>query len=464
MKLNYKFPNNFLWGAASSGPQSEGASNIDGKCESIWDYWYSQNSRLFFDEIGPKDTSTFYKNFKKDIKMMKDVGLNSFRTSIQWSRLMPNKSMRVNSKAVKFYNGVINEMLKNGILPIINLFHFDMPMWAQKLGGWENREVVDCYVKYAKKCFELFGDRVKLWTTFNEPIVPAEGGYLNDWHYPAVKDGKRAICVAYHTMLANALAIKEFKKIKINKDSAIGIILNLTPTYPKNYQNKHVQAAKIQDLFYNKSFLDVAVWGVYPKELVEILKENKVVPKHTKADIEAIKNNTVDFLGVNYYCPRRAQARTKKLNSKVFLPEKYFETYRWPMAKMNKYRGWEIYAEGIYDICDNIIKNYGNIPFYISENGMGVEGEERFINKNGQIEDDYRIEFVKEHLINLHRGITAGANCFGYHIWTYIDNWSWRNAYKNRYGLVSLDLKTQKRTIKKSGKWYCELSKNNGFN
>ena len=134
------------------------------------------------------------------------------------------------------------------------------------------------------------------------------------------------------------------------------------------------------------------------------------------------------------------------------------------MAKINKYRGWEIYEEGIYDICDNIMKNYGNIPFFISENGMGVEGEERFINDKGQVEDLYRIDFVKDHLKNLHKGIEAGANCFGYHMWTFIDNWSWRNAYKNRYGFVSLDLKTQKRTIKKSGEWYKKVSKNNGFN
>lgn len=464
MKLNFEFPNNFLWGAASSGPQSEGAALMDGKSESIWDYWYKKSPELFFDQVGPQDTSTFYNNYKKDIQIMKKLGFNSFRTSIQWSRLMPNKDQKVNKKAVKFYNSVIDEMLNVGIMPIMNLFHFDMPMWAQKLGGWENRKVVDYYANYAKKCFELFGDRITLWTTFNEPIVPAEMGYMNDYHYPCVVDGKRAIKVAYHTMLASAIATKTFHSMKKNNDSAIGIILNLTPTYPKNYEKKHIDAAKIQDLFFNRSFLDVSVWGEYPKDLIAILKENNALPKHTKNDLEIIKQNTVDFLGVNYYTPRRAQSRKTKFNSKVFLPEKYFEPYKWPMAKMNKYRGWEIYEEGIYDICDNIIKNYGNIPFFISENGMGVEDEERFLNDDLSIDDDYRIEFVKSHLKYLHKGIQAGANCFGYHIWTFIDNWSWRNAYKNRYGLVSLDLQTQKRTIKKSGKWYYDVATKNGFN
>ena len=464
MTIKYEFPKNFLWGASSSGPQSEGANKRDSKGESIWDFWYEKNPELFFNQVGPKDTSTFYDNYKSDIALMKKVGLNSFRTSIQWSRLMPDKTGKLNEKAVKFYSNVIDELNRNGILPIINLFHFDMPMWAQKLGGWESREVVDYYVKYAKKCFELFGDKVTLWTTFNEPIFPAEMGYMADYHYPCVKDGRRAAQVAYHTMLASAIATREFHKMDENDSSSIGIILNLTPTYPKNFKKEHVKAANCMDLFFNRSFLDPAVHGKYPKELIALLEENDAVPIHDERDLQIIEENTVDFLGVNYYTPRRAQARKKPYKSDVFMPEKYYETYQWPLAKMNIYRGWEIYEDGLYDICDNIIKNYGNIPFYISENGMGVEGEERFINDKGQIEDYYRIDFVKEHLKRLHKGILAGANCFGYHMWTYIDNWSWRNAYKNRYGFVSLNLETQKRTIKKSGEWFAQVSKNNGFN
>ena len=164
-------------------------------------------------------------------------------------------------------------------------------------------------------------------------------GYLGDYHYPCVKDGKRAIQVAYHEMLASALAMKAFRKIEGNKDSSIGIILNLTPSYPKNYEQKHIEAANIQDLFFNRSFLDPSVHGEYPKELVEILKENDVLPTYEQKDLDAIHDNTTDFLGVNYYCPRRAQARTSEWKEDYFSPEKYFEPYSWPMAKMNKYRG-----------------------------------------------------------------------------------------------------------------------------
>ncbi|MBO8434434.1 MAG: glycoside hydrolase family 1 protein, partial [Tyzzerella sp.] len=345
----------------------------------------------------------------------------------------------------------------------ISLFHFDMPMCMQEKGGWESKEVVEAYANYTEKCFELFGDRVKRWVTFNEPIVPVEGGYLYDFHYPNVRDGKRAVQVAYNTALASAKAIERYKKL--NLDGEIGIILNLTPSYPRSTENpEDVKSANIADLFFNRSFLDPAIKGEYASELVKILKEEDVLPVYSDEELKIIKDNTIDFLGVNYYQPRRIKAKESEyVDTGVFMPDKYFDNYEMPGRKMNPYRGWEIYEKGIYDICTNIRENYDNIPFYISENGMGVEGEEKYINADGVVEDDYRIDFIKDHLRWLHKGIEEGANCMGYHLWTFIDCWSWTNAYKNRYGLVALDLETQKRTIKKSGMWYKELSENGGF-
>lgn len=461
-KKFYQFPEGFWWGSATSGPQSEGAALEDGKSATIWDYWYEKEPERFFDQVGPKDTSTFYKNYKDDIKLLKEVGHNSFRTSIQWARLIPDGTGEPNPKAVEFYNNMIDAVLAEGIEPFINLFHFDMPMCMQEKGGWESREVVDAYVHFAKTCFELFGDRIKHWTTFNEPIVPVEGGYLYDFHYPNVRDGKRAAQVAYNTMLSSAKAIAEYRKM--NLDGEIGIILNLTPSYPRDEKDEEdVKAARIRDLFFNRSFLDPSVKGYYPEELIDILKKDGVLPYYEEEDLDVIKNNTIDFLGVNYYQPVRIKKKEKEESFDVWMPDKYFDNYQMPGAKMNPYRGWEIYEKGIYDICRNIIENYGNIPFYISENGMGVEGEERFVDENGKIDDQYRIDFIKDHLKWLHKGIEEGANCKGYHLWTFIDCWSWSNAYKNRYGLIALDLDTQKRTLKKSGEWFKTLAENNGF-
>lgn len=462
MEINYKFPDNFWWGSATSGPQCEGASNIDGKGKSIWDYWYEKEPDRFHNNLGPEETSTFYKNYKEDIKLMKELGHNSFRTSIQWSRLIPNGIGEVNIKAVEFYNNVIDELIENNIEPIITLFHFDMPLKMQEIGGWESREVVNAYVEYCKVCFKLFGDRVKNWITFNEPIVIVEGGYLHNFHYPNVKDGKRGIQVGYHEILAHCSVVKAYKSMC--QDGKIGIVLNLTPSYPRSTEDEEdVKAANIADLIYNRSFLDTVVKGEFPKELVEIFKEYDVIPKYEKEDLLIIKENTINFLGVNYYLPRRVKRKESNEKFDVFMPEIFFDEYEMPNRKMNPYRGWEIYEKALYDICKNLRENYNNIPFYISENGMGVEGEEKYMDYNGVVQDDYRIEFISEHLKWLHKGIEEGSNCLGYHLWTFIDCWSWVNAYKNRYGLVSLDLKTQKRTIKKSGMWYRDLIRNGGF-
>ncbi|MDK2805022.1 MAG: 6-phospho-beta-glucosidase [Thermoanaerobacterium sp.] len=462
MAKEYKFPENFWWGSATSATQIEGAANEDGKGMNVWDYWYKQVPNRFFNGVGPDVTSDFYHRYKDDIKLMKEIGHNSFRLSISWSRLIPGGVGEINKKAVEFYNNVINELIENGIMPIVNLFHFDMPIEMQHIGGFENRQVLENYKNYAKTCFELFGDRVKRWITFNEPIVPAEGGYLYNFHYPDIVDFKRAIQVCFNTVLASAMAINEFKKLEI-KDGKIGIVLNLTPSYPRSNHPADLKAAEIADLLFNRSFLDPCVKGEYPEKLVELLKSYNHLPVYTEDDLELIKNNTVDYLGVNYYQPRRVKAKENMPNPYgVFTPDWFFDEYIMPGRRMNPYRGWEIYEKGIYDLLINVRDNYGNIESYISENGMGVEGEERFL-KDGIIQDDYRIEFIKGHLKWLHKAIEEGCNVKGYHLWSFMDNWSFLNAYKNRYGLVSVDLATQKRTIKKSGYWFKELAKNNGF-
>lgn len=466
MGNKYIFPEGFWWGSATSGPQSEG--NFNKRNKNIFDYWYEIEPEAFFDRVGPDVTSNFYNSYKEDIAMIKEIGLNSLRTSIQWTRLIKDfETGEVDEDGVKFYNNVIDEIIKNGMIPVMNLHHFDLPIELyEKYGGWESKHVVDLFVKFAKVAFDLFADRVKYWTTFNEPIVIVEGEYLYKFHYPKIVDGKKAMQVLYNLNLASAKVIKEYKDGGYGKDGGqIGIVLNLTPAYPRDAKNeKDLEASKIADNFFNNSFLNPAVKGEFPKDLVKLLKDENVLWKYTNEELDIIKNYTVDFLGVNYYQPRRVKAKESDFdNSNGWMPDKYFDNYEMPGRRMNIYRGWEIYPEAIYDIAINIRDNYNNIPWYISENGMGVEGEDKFINSEGYIEDDYRIDFLKEHLSYLHKAIEEGSNCFGYHSWTPIDCWSWTNAYKNRYGYIAVDLNTQKKTIKKSGKWIKEVSKNNGF-
>ncbi|WP_426414477.1 6-phospho-beta-glucosidase GmuD [Bacillus subtilis] len=459
----YRFPKDFWWGSSASATQTEGAADRDGKGQNIWDYWFEKEPHRFFDHVGPADTSQFYDNYKEDIRLMKELGHNSFRMSISWSRLIPNGTGEINDKAANFYNNVIDELIANGIEPFVNLFHFDMPMALQKIGGWVNRETVDAYENYARTCFRLFGGRVKKWFTHNEPIVPVEGGYLYDFHYPNKVDFKEAVQVGFHTMLSSARAIQAYREME--QDGKIGIILNLTPSYPRSSHPADVKAGEIADAFFNRSFLDPSVKGEFPKELVDILKHEGFMPDYNAEDLDIIKKNTVDLLGVNYYQPRRVKAKEHLPNpDALFLPDRYFDPYVMPGRKMNPHRGWEIYEKGVYDILINLKENYGNIECFISENGMGVEGEERFRDEQGIIKDDYRIEFIKEHLKWIHRAIQEGSNVKGYHLWTFMDNWSWTNAYKNRYGFVSVNLeKDGERTVKKSGKWFKKVAEHSGF-
>lgn len=457
--MNISFPKHFWWGSAASATQTEGTQNIDDQTN--WDYWYQQEPNRFFDQVGPDVTSNFYYTYKDDIQLMKATGHNSFRLSISWTRLINQETGDVNEAAIDFYNKVIDELISNDIEPFVNLYHFDMPLKQQEQGGFESKVVVKHYLDYAQTCFELFGDRVTKWFTFNEPIVPVEGGYFYNFHYPDVNDAKRGIQFAFHTILANAKVIELFKSRGYQGE--IGIILNLTPSYPRSNNHADVRAAEIADLFFNRSFLDPVTKGEFPSGLIEILEQHDLLPEYEAKDLQVIKQNTIDLLGVNYYQPRRIKAKDNLPNPNApFKPEYYFDNYEMPGRKMNPYRGWEIYPKGIYDIMINLKQNYSNIKSFISENGMGVENEQRFL-KDGRIEDDYRIRFLQDHLYWLHRALDEGANCHGYHMWTFMDNWSWMNAYKNRYGFISVDLENQKRTIKKSGYWFKALAETNQF-
>ena len=269
--IELKFPKDFWLGAATSGPQLEGRFNK--KHANIFDYDFEKFPEHFWHGIGPDVASNFYNDFREDIRLMKKAGLNSVRTSIQWSRLIDDlEEGTVNPEAVEFYNAVIDEFLSNGIRPIINLHHFDLPVeLLHKYGGWANKQVISFYVKYAEQCFRLFGDRVSDWFTHLEQIVVVEGLYLYQFHYPDLVDGKLAVQVAYNLQLASSLAIQKYREVNQNSDGKIGIILNLSPNYPASQDKEDIAAAHFADLWQNRLFMDASVKGKFPNELVEIL-------------------------------------------------------------------------------------------------------------------------------------------------------------------------------------------------
>ena len=461
--MKYTFNDGFWWGAASSAPQTEGASTGHGKSPTKWDHWFQLQPDMFYGRVGPENASDFYHQYKADIARMKETGLNSFRTSISWSRLIPNGDGVLNPEGVAFYNSMIDEMLAQGIEPVINLYHFDTPMWLMEKGGEESREFVDSFAQYAKTCFELFGDRVTQWMTFNEPVVTPLSGYISGHHYPCLHDMKKAVQVAYHTQVASSKAIQAFRRG--GHKGRIGIIINVAPPYPRDQNNtEDVKAAHILDLLTNRSFLDPSVLGYYPDELCALLRTLGILPETLPEDADIIRNNTVDYLGVNYYHPERVKMRETPYEGPRPMPGMFYEHYEMPGANMNVSRGWEIYEDALYDVAVNIRDNYKNIPWFVSENGMGVQDEERYMDADGMVQDDYRIDFIQRHLKVLHKAIADGSSCFGYHLWTFCDNWSWINAYKNRYGLYRVDIENGlRRSAKKSALWMRDMIRDGGF-
>lgn len=452
-----QFPKEFKFGGAVSGPQTEGM--FDKSNLHVFEHWYQEEPTAFFGQVGPQIANEMYHLYDQDIKLLQAVGIKIYRTSIQWSRLIKNfATHEVDEQAVKFYRTYFQAIKDAGIELIVNLYHFDTPMYFQEQGGWENKATVVGFEQYANSCFMLFGDIVDKWVTMNEVVVVPEVCYLEGIWYPKVKNFKRAAQVAYYELLASALAIATFRAY-FNDDPSkeIGVILNLTPSFAKDEQPENVAAAHISDLFNNQVFLDACVKGEFSQELKDCLQAMAALPEYTAEELAVIHANTVDFLGINYYRPRRVQAPDLANSQKNDL-SRYYQDYVWPEAVMNKSRGWEIYPQALKVIAENIQKNYGNIKWFVAENGLGIADEEQFLDDQGQIQDDYRIDFISQHLSKLHEAIADGANCFAYCLWAPIDCWSWANAYKNRYGLISVDLTTQARTIKKSGLFFKDLS------
>ncbi|ATZ16054.1 6-phospho-beta-glucosidase [Entomoplasma freundtii] len=458
--MKIQFNPDFWWGTATSGPQSEG--NFGKKQMSIMDYWFENKPEDFFNQVGPTITTAVYKHYSKDIELMKGLKHNSFRTSIQWTRLIADlETNKPDPEAIAFYRSYFEKLKTSHIKVVVNLFHFDMPIAFQNIGGFENPKVIDHFVAYAKICFQEFGDVVDYWITFNEPIVPIEACYLYKLYWPKICDFKRAIQAAWGTLVAHAKVVNAFHLLfQSDPHKQIGVVLNLTPAYPKSDNQADVQAAQRRDLMFNRFFLDGTVKGTISPELVDLLEAEGHLPKVQPNDLKQIAEAKIDFLGVNYYQPARIQAPTEIFEGPL-MPEKWFANYEWPERRINPHRGWEIHPKTLYNIAMDLKENYNNIPWFVSENGMGVSDEGRFRNESGQIQDDYRIDFIKEHLYWLHLAIKDGANCFGYHLWTFIDCWSWANAFKNRYGLVELDLETQNRRTKKSGEWLRNVIENN---
>ena len=446
MSAKIVFPEDFLWGTATSAYQIEGAWNEDGKGPSIWDTFSHLPGKTFQGQTGDV-AADVYHQWVQDILLMKEIGIKAYRFSISWSRILPTGSDPINSAGMDFYKRFIDTLLENQIEPIPTLFHYDLPQALQDKEGWVNRDTAVHFGDYAHILGNEFGDRVQYWITHNEPWVTAVLGYLTGVHAPGIQDIRSALFAAHHLLLSHGLAVQALRQ-STKKPLKIGIALNLSPVYPASDTEEDRQAADRFDTLLNKFMLEPIFHARYPQDLLNLV--SFVFPPVEEADLRTI-SSPIDFLGVNYY------TRSVVRHNPSFPLMQYEEVHP---NDTNYSQMWEIYPPGIYELLQRLSKDYHPIQMMVSENGVPVPDG---IDFDGKVRDNRRIQYLQDHLIQVKRAIQAGLPISGYLVWSLLDNFEWNLGYQMRFGLIHVDFDTQKRTIKNSGHWFHEVIKSNGF-
>lgn len=455
-------PSDFFFGAAMSGPQTEGGWNIAGKLENLWDTWSNEDISAFYNRVGSYVGNDFMHHYEEDFKILKDLGLDSFRTSIQWSRLL-DENGELNPEGAEWYHRMFAAAKEAGLEVFVNLYHFDMPTYLFRRGGWESREVVEAYAHYADMAFREFGHEIRYWFTFNEPIVEPENRYWHPIWYPQHHSFQEACTTQYNISIAHARAVENYRAAfaegALREDARIGMICNFSPSYTKeDPSDADLEALRMNDGLTNRWWLDLVTKGHLPQDVLDTLTGELDIKLPVRAGDDAVlAQGIVDWIGCNYYQPSRVQAPSKSHDE--WGNPQFAEPYIWPDRVMNESRGWEIYPKGVYDFGMKCKKEYPELKWFVSENGIGIEGEYQNRAEDGRIDDPYRVDFVRDHLTWIAKAIEDGANCVGYHYWGLIDNWSWSNAYKNRYGFVEVDLmEGYQRRLKHSAEWLREVA------
>lgn len=464
--MGNKFPKNFIFGGATAAYQVEGATKEDGRGPCAWDEYMNRPESRF----NADPASDFYHQYKKDLQLSHDFGVNGIRISISWTRILPTGEGEINQAGIDYYNDLIDECIRQGVEPFVTLHHFDTPLTYFHDGHWLNRNIIDKFVAFAKICFEAFGDRVKKWATFNEPWSIAQNGYIAG-NFPPNETFQmaKAIQIEHNLMVAHARALNLYKSM--NLPGEIGIVHTLEGKVPISDKIEDIHARDLDDAISNRFMLDACFLGYYSKETMalinEILRENNGVlvtePEDFADFAKAAKQ--IDFLGMNYYSSHFLQAWTgeskvfnnstgekgtsvfalKGIGARVCNPEVPTTDWDWP-----------IYPKGMHDQLLRIARDYPNYKkIFISENGMGYKDDF----ENGKIDDTPRIEYVTKHLEAILQAIDEGVNVEGYYIWSLMDVLSWSNGYNKRYGLFYVDYKDQKRYPKKSAYWYKLMAK-----
>jgi beta-glucosidase len=433
--LKGDFGDDFYWGVATSAYQIEGASDIDGKGESVWDRFTSKESHIK-DKSNGKIAIDFYNRYEDDLKLLKKLNFKNFRFSFSWARILPEGTGRINEQGIDFYNRMIDSCLELGIEPWAVLYHWDLPQALEDKGGWTNREVIGWFSEYADLCTRRFGDRIKHWMVLNEPASFTTLGYLSGIHAPNRTGIPKFMASVHHANLCQAEGGRIIRRNV--KNSHIGTALSCSYTEPHKMTGSHQRAAQRLDVVLNRLFIEPSLGMGYPVQDFPILKkiEKYIHPE----DIENVKFG-FDFIGIqNYFRVVAKPSMIPFIWANRVKPEDHAE-----VTDM----GWEVYPEGIYEI----IKQFAKYPvkeIIVTENGAAFPD----YLVNGRINDPQRINFYKRYLQNILRAKQEGVNVTGYFAWTFIDNFEWAEGFRPRFGMVYNDFETQKRTVKDSGFWF----------
>jgi beta-glucosidase len=436
-RVNIRFPADFVWGTATSSYQIEGAVDEDGRSESIWDRFCATPGKVRNGESGAI-ACDHYHRYVEDVALMRDLGLNAYRFSIAWPRVIPDGYGPVNERGLDFYDRLVDELLRSGIEPFVTLYHWDLPQVQEDRGGWLSRDTVDAFAAYTEAVARRLGDRVRHWITHNEPWCTSWLGYGGGHHAPGRNGGERAALVAaHHLLLSHGKAVEVIRSNTSN--SQVGITLNLTPFYPATSTDEDMAAASYSDGVSNRWFLDPVFRASYPADMLEIFQGFE--PSIQVGDMETIAQ-PLDFLGVNYYSRGVVRADpTGRRKAVQVRPEgsKYTDT------------DWEVYPEGLYDLIRRVHADYAPRQIYITENGAAYPDVRTH---DGAVRDPERQQYIEQHIAQLRRIIDAGVPLAGYFIWSLLDNFEWGHGYWKRFGIVHVDYPTQERTPKMSYYWY----------
>jgi beta-glucosidase len=456
--MTLRFPDDFLWGAATASYQIEGGVSEDGRGPSIWDTFAHTPGKVYRGDTGDI-ACDHYHRLEEDLDLMAELGLKAYRFSVAWPRIQPDGSGVANQKGLDFYRRIVDGLRDRSIEPMLTLYHWDLPQALEDRGGWTSRETSERFAEYAGIVSEALGDSVGSWITLNEPWVSAWMGYGIGVHAPGISDTSNALAATHHLLLGHGLAMEKMRSLG-HGDNQLGITLNLADVRPASEDPADAEAARRVDGNANRLYLDPLFRGSYPEDMLEHYRAESDFDFVRDGDLEII-SQPLDFLGVNYYMrhtvvdgARGANLRTAMrfadLNVATVLPEGVETTAM----------GWPVEPDGFKELLIRLHREYTQAPIYITENGCAVHD---YVDPEGGVEDEERIAFLDGYFRAAREAVEQGVNLKGYMVWSFLDNFEWAEGYSKRFGLIYVDYGTQRRVPKASARWYSEVIRRNGF-